>query len=1032
MGTITITPMAQSQLVTNINAFISKANSQANPRPEVEFRFTERGVDHGISYSTYKQLMFMKITQSDESHISSDSLIYIDRNTRYIFTDNSEHMVAEIQTKNQLYHLFSNGAPIPYKLSLSVETPQSINPILKTFTNTKIASDIMNAYQQLFSRINGGRRILVIGRDAYLTEFLTHSNTIHILDGIPDDLNTFEDMDMIIDNNYILNYCNKDGSSLSSVYSTINKSLKATGIFISIRFSDNTDVADKKHVASRVQFNRKQYRLYMYRYNLAMVNSSIFDSVEMDEFINTTKETLPQYVSHADKSLYVRQKHTETFIMGYYMIELSTVCESGLLCRTDSKITYELELEFLIRPALSNIYKPVEYIYNYLFSNGRIACPSMFGIVSRYIRRENKPINITHDNLPNISTINDYAVTNKTNGIRYYMLSHNGFLYLSSFKESIKLCQYTGPSVLFDGELVSNSYWIIDTIMYNNVVVQGKYLRERQSYIHRFIEHTKVSGYILRNKEYYYRGSLDKRIMDAIEYINTQCRVENDGLILTSTREYNNTIYKLKYDMDTNTIDFYIDNQYAAYVYDTSPKNMVRYKHAPVVISTFTDPKCIRNTICECRYDSERKVWIAIRIRFDKHIPNHVSVANNIWQQIHNPLSVSYFLRHICMKTREMCEKSHSELRRYNNIVKRQIILKYARGSLLDLGSGVGGDIPKYIQAGITNMILTEPSIDKMPELHSRIDGLKLNSNVRVQVENVSVQNLELTDTYDTISSFFMLSFFYDSEQTLDVFANVIESRLKTNGYFIGTMIDNYGKQYDGMYDGDIEIKRDITQCSDGFQYGTKVSIKFPGCLNQTEYESSFDELYSKLKVRGIQLVESSMFESRDYLSSDENRYVSLYRWFVFKKVSSDTEIVDYHIASPAQALLYAANESMDILTNITVDTVKPVFRDMMIQYATNLGIDDFNIHKIKIHNLKLFDIHLIDTLNMHEITNSILGIYKDLIRLNPVFTLNHVCRAINRNVIIYSGEGETKVTICSAFDTVDIECVSPSEYRVI
>lgn len=1054
-----------STLVTDISTFISRVNSCSNP--EVEFRFTETGLKHGISYSTFKRIMLLRVTHSDESHIESDSLVYTNRGTRYIFTENSERMVAEVQTKNQLVHLFSSGAPIPYKLALSAELPYP-SVAIRAVDTEKITSDLISAYTHVFNVIhtaNTEKNILIFGRDEYITDFIKsrsslQTNKITFIDGILEDISKLEDMvraaDVVLDNNFILNFCNRDRSSLSNIYTTINRCMRTDCKFIGIRYSDTVNSMDntqkmypgRKYMFSRAQLNRVQYKLYMYKYNIALVDSYSCDSVEVNTFVNATRDTLAQYISSANRLFYVRRKHTHTFIMGYYMIELSTVYEDSQFCAVGTNTglpTYELELEFLIKPATANIYKPVEYIYNYIFSTGRHMCAPLTNQLARYIRKENKPINITRDNIPPVSLISEYAVTNKTNGVRYYMVSHNRALYLTSHKDAIRLCEYAGPSVLFDGELVSNTYWIIDAIMFNDTVITNRYLSDRQAIVKKFVGQIKVAlgSYTIKHKEYFTRGSLSMRIMDALEHVNTQCKVENDGLILTSTKAYGNIIYKLKYDTDTNTVDFYINTKYEAHVYETSPKVLVKYTPCSNVVSTFTDPTCVHNTICECRYDRARNSWVVVRIRLDKSAPNHVSVANNIWNQIHKPMSVSFFLSHLNQGTTAGVAgtiKSHPELRHYNNVVKRSLILKYARGTLLDLGSGVGGDITKYLQTNIKHMVLTEPNADKMPELHSRIRNLRLDTNIKIQVINTSVQDLILSDSYDTVCSFFMLSFFYDSERTLDKFVDTVASRLNTNGYFIGTMIDNHRKQYDGTYDGDIEIRRnhETNNCnkSSAFKYGVKVQIKFPGCLDQTEYESSFSELYTKLKQRGIQLIESEIFESRDYLSSDENRYVSLYRFFVFKKMPMGVEILDYPLASPSRAVLYASDASPDVMTDISADTIRPVFKELMIRYATNIGIDDHSVHMIQTYNLKRFDIQKIDTLNMCEITDAILSIYKDLVKRDPAFALQHACRVTNKNAVLYTGDTSTrKVTMCSAFENIDIDEICderPPIYRVI
>jgi mRNA (guanine-N7-)-methyltransferase len=60
--------------------------------------------------------------------------------------------------------------------------------------------------------------------------------------------------------------------------------------------------------------------------------------------------------------------------------------------------------------------------------------------------------------------------------------------------------------------------------------------------------------------------------------------------------------------------------------------------------------------------------------------------------------------------------------KRYANAVKRQLIISYARGAncLVDVGCGRGGDISKWRDACVKNVVATDLSAAQLEEARAR------------------------------------------------------------------------------------------------------------------------------------------------------------------------------------------------------------------------------------------------------------------------------------------------------------------------
>ena len=149
---------------------------------------------------------------------------------------------------------------------------------------------------------------------------------------------------------------------------------------------------------------------------------------------------------------------------------------------------------------------------------------------------------------------------------------------------------------------------------------------------------------------------------------------------------------------------------------------------------------------------------------------------------------------------RERAQGPLFELKKYHNAQKRDLIVTYASGSarLLDIGCGRGGDIGKWMDAGIRHVVGLDISAEELDESRRRFRGLAIS---RYRGEKYEFEQFDLragvwrpgpnrTYVYDAIAAMFSLHYFFDSEKSLRNVLETVKRNIKPGGYFFGTVPD--------------------------------------------------------------------------------------------------------------------------------------------------------------------------------------------------------------------------------------------------
>ncbi|KAL4442986.1 hypothetical protein ABPG77_008477 [Micractinium sp. CCAP 211/92] len=173
----------------------------------------------------------------------------------------------------------------------------------------------------------------------------------------------------------------------------------------------------------------------------------------------------------------------------------------------------------------------------------------------------------------------------------------------------------------------------------------------------------------------------------------------------------------------------------------------------------------------------DRRALEYTRAHYDKHSNQYASTAEALQARAQGP---------------------GAPLKKFHNTIKRQLINRFATGadSLLDFACGRGGDIWKWIDAGITKVMGVDLSPGEIDEAKKRFaEAQAKRPNQQLDYQFVDTPSLGLEEwrepaQYDVVTCMFAIHYFFVSEAALKQFLHNVSINLKDGGYFIGTVPD--------------------------------------------------------------------------------------------------------------------------------------------------------------------------------------------------------------------------------------------------
>lgn len=278
-----------------------------------------------------------------------------------------------------------------------------------------------------------------------------------------------------------------------------------------------------------------------------------------------------------------------------------------------------------------------------------------------------------------------------------------------------------------------------------------------------------------------------------------------------------------------------------------------------------------------------------LRKREDKEFPNSLKTAISVWEDMRAPFTPGKMVQ------------DFSIMRKFHNKVKKNLLEKYVQPGedLIDLGSGRGADVLKWIKQRLANVLAVEPDPDVKKEKHIPIlekrikDAASEYTKIHVlhaggeDTKKIKIAIREHGMKPSAMSAFFCLTFF---DQESDEYQNLLQTiadLIPDGGYFIGTIMDsalfeeNIGKNYKSKNMTIKKIK------------GNKISITLDKTMvDYEEHLFDYETLKVDLAAMNFKEVESKILDDSydpwvfKNLGKDAKLFSRMNRTFAFKKVA--------------------------------------------------------------------------------------------------------------------------------------------------
>ncbi len=683
----------------------------------------------------------------------------------------------------------------------------------------------------------------------------------------------------------------------------------------------------------------------------------------IDIRLSRATETKITSIQNLGEIKYKRERDRHIFKYNDYVIELTKIKS------LEKDIIYEVEIEYKKIPKLKELIAPLKKILILLFPE-RIYLferDEYLNVVSNYnktlffiksqglkldqiVRYGNKPRNIKREDIIHMK---NYSATNKLNGISYDLLFSNTGIHLVNFTDIDKISGNPLNEInntLLHGEWYQNVYHVFDISIYKGENISNKPHDIRRNYaekvidiVSKFLEKDIDLNVKVQLKIFSFTHNLENDTLDIMRYMYNTYSLENenvldanDGIIFTPNDLPFMNRHTLKYKF-IHTIDFRVSDEKKDKKGDVSSlkenkifklevygeNNKLIIFNGKLFVSN--DDKLYNDIqngmIVECVFNNKNKYFTPMKIRYDKDMPNFITVANDIFSDIIKPIALDdlllsfhkiYNIKHTPQLEREPEERRGEKcdltsMRKYHNIQKKILIDKYAKNKkILDLGFGFGGDIHKYETVNINFILGIEPNKENIKEAKRRLLEKSENFRKKVKILNAKAQENILIqkelkkydiDKVDIVSAFFSLTFFFESENDLQNLMNTISSNLKIGGKFIGTTMDG-DKTYE-FFKGKNKIEEQgcftmIKMYNDASpkEIGQKIQINLEKTIvnNQDEYLVYFDIFVKEMEKWGLYLIETQEFNPPQYIPQNVRNFSKLFRSFVFERRISEKE----------------------------------------------------------------------------------------------------------------------------------------------
>lgn len=322
-------------------------------------------------------------------------------------------------------------------------------------------------------------------------------------------------------------------------------------------------------------------------------------------------------------------------------------------------------------------------------------------------------------------------------------------------------------------------------------------------------------------------------------------------------------------------------------------------------------------SVVQFAWDATKRLLIPELVRVDKPWANSEHTANNNWTDLHEGLTEA-----------DIIGESDKFVRKYHNNIKDNLFREVrqfvpSNASLLDIGSGRGGDLMKWQKAGFTNITALEPNKENLQELRQRLSTMPVKGNFSVQSHLLGGEDTKeiskvLTKPVDVVSMMLSMSFFWENSTKLQQLADTISDSVKVGGYVIYLTID--GDALSAMLTPEIRRNKELfleTKEANEYEaqllnklaepveqdpntvvvapatitydpdqvvlpgHGRKIIFDLPGTIvgKQVEYLVRVNDLLKLLKPQGFTMLMSRQTDDTVFMSPENRDYTAMYSY---------------------------------------------------------------------------------------------------------------------------------------------------------
>jgi hypothetical protein len=326
------------------------------------------------------------------------------------------------------------------------------------------------------------------------------------------------------------------------------------------------------------------------------------------------------------------------------------------------EVEFEYDIDFLrrvIEDKSLNIFTPImeiaEYLgissflpFNYLIKNTVMAHYDLYTKPKTgYIKKSSyvpikKPVNLSHEVM---KKLDDYYVMPKLDGVRYFLYFdyETRKTYLINDKMVMAYKKFTDISFqrcILDGELYNDEFYVFDVYSCdtkNMKAVNNRVMYDTQYRFNLMKDASDIYDFVKLTP--YFNTTIE-----AITSLVSFYDYKTDGLVyIPKNGYYFSQNYKYKPPKEL-TIDFSLkkksSNEYYVYSYGQSNVPVIFMGDSIIPFVGYITLENVKEGIYEMKWDYIKNTFTIIRERVDKTLPNFIGVAQNIWKDIMNPITV--------------------------------------------------------------------------------------------------------------------------------------------------------------------------------------------------------------------------------------------------------------------------------------------------------------------------------------------------------------------------------------------------------